>query len=67
MIFEKGNTINLLGDEWNLKKKNSKFLMDLSDRIEFNNHLKQSVERAIILFNDKPRKGVEFLIKQNFL
>jgi Sec7-like guanine-nucleotide exchange factor len=41
--------------------------MDLQLKIEFNNQLKKSIEKAIIMFNEKPRKGVDFLIKNHFI
>jgi brefeldin A-inhibited guanine nucleotide-exchange protein len=50
-----------------LKKKDNNFLMDLQSRIEFNNTMKHNMERAIILFNDKPRKGLEFLFKNDIM
>ena len=49
------------------KKKNQNFLMDLQARIEFNNQMKNNIERAIILFNDKPKKGLEFLLRNQYL
>ncbi len=51
------------GNTWNKKKKNQNFLLDLQTRIEFNNQMKNNIERAIILFNEKPKKGLDFLIK----
>lgn len=47
-----------------MKRQNSKFLEDLLARIEYNNQLKNNVERAIIMFNDNPKKGIDFLIKE---
>ena len=54
-------------DEWNIKKKNSKFLADLLTRIECNNQMKNNIERAIILFNEKPKKGIDFLLKNDLI
>lgn len=51
------------GDQWNIQKKNSNFLKQLLNRIEYNNQMKNAMERAIILFNENPRKGLDFLIK----
>ncbi len=50
-----------------VKRKNQNFLHDLQARIEINNQLKNSMERAIILFNEKPKKGLEYLFKNGFL
>lgn len=50
-----------------MKRKNTNFLLELQTRIEYNNQLKNSIERAIILFNEKPKKGLDFLIKNKFL
>lgn len=57
----------LMGDTWMHKKKNQNFLTDLQARIEFNNTMKNHIERAIILFNEKPKRGLDFLIKNNLL
>ena len=56
-----------MGDGWIAKRKNQNFLHELQARIEINNQLKNSMERAIILFNEKPKRGLEFLSKNRFL
>ena len=50
-----------------MKKNNSQFLGDLLTRIDQNNFLKNALERAIILFNDNPKLGIEFLVKNKLI
>jgi Sec7-like guanine-nucleotide exchange factor len=50
-----------------MKRKNSTFLVDLMDRIEQNNSMKTILERAIILFNDNPKAGIDFLLKHQVI
>jgi hypothetical protein len=52
-----------MNDQWNIKKKDANFLGNLHSRIEYSNNMKSTVERAIIIFNDNPKKGIEFLVK----
>mmetsp|Transcript_35530 Transcript_35530/g.34548 ORF Transcript_35530/g.34548 Transcript_35530/m.34548 type:complete len:119 (+) Transcript_35530:1144-1500(+) len=50
-----------------MKKKDSNFLGDLFDRIEQNNNMKNAMERAIMKFNEHPRKGIEYLEKHHLI
>jgi len=48
-------------------KRDEIFLDSLLRQIEFNNQLKNQTEKAIILFNDNPEKGIKFMIKKKLI
>jgi hypothetical protein len=52
-----------MNDEWNIKKKDIHFLGNLLSRIEYNNNMKSTLEKSIIIFNENAKKGIDFLIK----
>lgn len=52
-------------DKWSVKKKDPNFIDNLFTRVQYNNHIKSTIEKAIMYFNENPKKGIEFLLKKN--
>jgi len=56
----------LLGDEWNFKKKQPAFVSEI---LKMNQQTTSDkfVEQGILLFNERPKKGIDWCIQKKIL
>ncbi len=57
----------MLGDEWSLQKRVPKLAADLLAYNEDLNEHDKLVDQAILLFNEKPKVGIQFCLSNNIL
>jgi Sec7-like guanine-nucleotide exchange factor len=54
-------------DIWQSEPQDNLKLENVLKRIEYNTEMKSLIEQAIILFNQKPEKAIEFLIEEKLI